>query len=161
MIRSPKDWVMSPFTSSLLEKQLRMWVPCLVDLRSILYYLFLGRSLWCYSGHYVLWGIYHLTQVTEVTWHHWLDGRESEWTPGVGDGQGGLARCDSWGRKESDTTERLKWTELNPNQQLICIRVRVRKGTVCRNHKVIHRIFYGWWIYYFDDFTSLYICQNT
>ena len=46
-------------------------------------------------------------------WHHWLDGRESEWTPGGGDGQGGLACCDSWGRKESDTTERLNWTELN------------------------------------------------
>ena len=45
--------------------------------------------------------------------HHWLDGRESEWTPGVGDGQGGLACCDSWGRKESDMTERLNWTELN------------------------------------------------
>ena len=44
-------------------------------------------------------------------WHHWLDGHESEWTPGVGDGQGGLACCDSWGRKESDTTERLNWTE--------------------------------------------------
>ena len=46
-------------------------------------------------------------------WHHWLDGRESEWTLGVGDGQGGLACCDSWGRKELDTTERLNWTELN------------------------------------------------
>ena len=46
-------------------------------------------------------------------WHHWLNGRESEWTPGVGDGQGGLACCDSWGCKESDTTERLNWTELN------------------------------------------------
>ena len=45
-------------------------------------------------------------------WHHWLDGRESEWTPGVGDGQGGLACCDSWGRKESDTTERLIWSDL-------------------------------------------------
>ena len=44
-------------------------------------------------------------------WHHWLGGRESEWTPGVGDGQGGLACCDSWGRKESDTTERLNWTD--------------------------------------------------
>ena len=43
-------------------------------------------------------------------WHHWLNGCESEWTPGVGDGQGGLACCDSWGRKESDTTERLNWT---------------------------------------------------
>ena len=46
-------------------------------------------------------------------WHHWLNGCEVEWTPGVGDGQGGLAYCDSWGRKESDTTERLNWTELN------------------------------------------------
>jgi len=46
-------------------------------------------------------------------WHHWLDGHEFEWTPGVGDGQGGLACCDSWGCKESDTTERLSWTELN------------------------------------------------
>ena len=45
-------------------------------------------------------------------WHHWLDGRESEWTPGVGDGQRGLACCDSWGRKESDTTERLIWSDL-------------------------------------------------
>ena len=44
-------------------------------------------------------------------WHHRLDGRESEWTPGVGDGQGGLACCDSWGRRESDTTEWLNWIE--------------------------------------------------
>ena len=44
-------------------------------------------------------------------WHHWLDGHESEWTPGVGDGQRGLLCCSSWGRKESDTTEWLKWTE--------------------------------------------------
>ena len=46
-------------------------------------------------------------------WHHWLDGRESEWTPGVGDGQGGLACCSPWGREESDMTEWLNWTELN------------------------------------------------
>ena len=44
-------------------------------------------------------------------WHRWLDGRESEWTLGDGDGQGGLACCDSWGRKES--TWLSKWTELN------------------------------------------------
>ena len=44
-------------------------------------------------------------------WHHWLNGRESEWTLGVGDGQGGLACYDSWGHKESDTTEQLNWTE--------------------------------------------------
>ena len=44
-------------------------------------------------------------------WHHQLDGHEFEWTPGVGDGQGGLACCDSWGRKELDMTEWLNWTE--------------------------------------------------
>ena len=45
-------------------------------------------------------------------WHHWLDERESEWIPGVGDGQGGLTCCDSWGHKESDTTEWLIWSDL-------------------------------------------------
>ena len=44
-------------------------------------------------------------------WHHWLDGRESEWSPEVGDGQGGLECCDSWGCKELDMTEWLNWTE--------------------------------------------------
>ena len=44
--------------------------------------------------------------------HHWLDGRVSGWTPGVGDGRGGLACCDLWDRRESDTTEWLSWTEL-------------------------------------------------
>ena len=43
--------------------------------------------------------------------HHWLNGRDFEWTPGVGDGQGSLACCDSWGGKESDMTERLNWTD--------------------------------------------------
>ena len=42
-------------------------------------------------------------------WHHWLDGREFEWNPGVGDGQGGLACCNSWGHKESGMTEWLNW----------------------------------------------------
>ena len=45
-------------------------------------------------------------------WHHWPDGCQFEWTPGDGDGQGGLVCCDSWGSKESDTTERLNWTEI-------------------------------------------------
>ena len=45
-------------------------------------------------------------------WHHGLDGRESEWTLGVGGGQGGLVCWDSWGHKESDTTEQLNWSEL-------------------------------------------------
>ena len=42
-----------------------------------------------------------------AAWHHQLDGRAFEQTPGVGDGQGGLACCNSWGRKESDMTEGL------------------------------------------------------
>ena len=53
-----------------------------------------------------------MTEDEMAGWHHWLDGHESGWTPGVGDGQGGVACCDSWGPKELDTTERLNWTEL-------------------------------------------------
>ena len=45
-------------------------------------------------------------------WHHRPNGHEFEWTSGVGDAQGDLACCDSWGHKESDTTEWLNWTEL-------------------------------------------------
>ena len=41
-----------------------------------------------------------MTEDEMAGWHHWLDGRESGWTPGVGDGQGGLVCCDSWGHKE-------------------------------------------------------------
>ena len=47
-----------------------------------------------------------------VGWHHQLNGHGFEWTPGVGDGQGGLACCGSWGCKELDTTGQLNWTEL-------------------------------------------------
>ena len=53
-------------------------------------------------------------------WHHGLDEHESEWTAGDGDGQGGLASCDSWGRKESDTTERLNWGGDSRQQCLSC-----------------------------------------
>ena len=51
-------------------------------------------------------------------WYHWLDGHEFESIPGVGDGQGGLVCCNSWGRKESDTTEWLNWTELTVNKNI-------------------------------------------
>ena len=50
-------------------------------------------------------------------WHHRLDGLEFGWTPGVDDGQGGLAYCNSWGHKESDMTKRLKWTDLKENEK--------------------------------------------
>ena len=60
------------------------------------------------------WGQEKGTTEDETTgWHHRLDGHGFGWTPAVGDGQGGLACCDSWGRNESDTTERLKSTELS------------------------------------------------
>ena len=81
-----------------------------------------------YFGH-LMWRVYSLenslmlgragagekgtTEDKMIGWHHRLDGLESEWTPGVGDGQGGLACCDSWGLKESDMSEWLNWTELN------------------------------------------------
>jgi len=52
------------------------------------------------------------TEDEMVGWHHWHNGHGFGWTPGVGDGQGGLACCSSWGRKELDTTEWLNWTEL-------------------------------------------------
>ena len=53
-----------------------------------------------------------ITEDEMVRWHHRLNGHGFGWTPGVGDGQRGLACCDSWGCKESDTTEWLNWTEL-------------------------------------------------
>ena len=58
-----------------------------------------------------------MTEDEMAGWHHWLNGHESEWIPGVGDGQGGLACCNSCGHKELDMTERLNWTELNLSLQ--------------------------------------------
>ena len=52
-----------------------------------------------------------MTEDEMVGWHHPLDGHEFGLTPGVGDGQGGLECCDSWGHKESDTTKRLHFQE--------------------------------------------------
>ena len=49
------------------------------------------------------------TEDEMVGWHHRLNGHEFGWSPGAGDGQGGLACCNSWGHKESDTTKWLNW----------------------------------------------------
>ena len=54
-----------------------------------------------------------MTEDGMVGWHYWLDGHEFEQAQRVGDGQGGLVCCDSWGLKELDTTEWLNSTELN------------------------------------------------
>ena len=77
-------------------------------------------------------------------WHHLLNGREFEWTPGDGDRQGGLAGCDSWGRKESDTTEWLNWTKLKwfkePVKDMTVLvwtwikRHKTTMGRSCHNH---------------------------
>ena len=49
-----------------------------------------------------------MTEDEMVRWYYRLNGHEFGQTPAVGDGQGGLACCDSWGRKESDTTEQVR-----------------------------------------------------
>ena len=53
-----------------------------------------------------------MTEDKMVGWHHQLNGNGFGWVPAIGDGQGGLAYCSSWGRKGLDTTEHLNWTEL-------------------------------------------------
>ena len=53
-----------------------------------------------------------MTEDELVEWYHLLNGHVFEQTPGVGDGQGGLACCSPWGHKESDMTEWLNCTEL-------------------------------------------------
>ena len=53
-----------------------------------------------------------MTEDEMVGWHHWFNWHGFGWTPGTGDGQGGLVCCDSWGCKESDTTEWLNWTDV-------------------------------------------------
>ena len=52
------------------------------------------------------------TEDERVGWHHRPGGHGFGWNTGVGDGQGGLECCDSWGCRELDTTEQLNWTEL-------------------------------------------------
>ena len=68
------------------------------------------------------WGQEKGTTEDEMAgWHHWLDGCESEWTPGVGDGQGGLVFCDSWGCKKSghDWATELNWMINNVSHPLV------------------------------------------
>ena len=69
------------------------------------------KRLWCWEGLGA--GGKGMTEDEMAGWHHRLDGHEFGWPPGVGDGQGGLACCNSWGHKELEKTERLNWNELN------------------------------------------------
>ena len=76
------------------------------------------------------------TEDETVKWHHWLDGQDFGWTPEVGDGQGGLACCDSWGHKESDTAEQLNWITsmqkylLQKNFILILLKVNNKQKSI-------------------------------
>ena len=131
--RAPKNWC---FWTVVLEKTLESLLDCKeiqpVHPKGDQSQVFIGRTdaeaespiLWPpHAKSWLIgkdsdagrdWGPEEKGTTEEMAgWHHWLDGLESEWTPGVGDGQGGLACCDSWGCKESDMTERLNWTELN------------------------------------------------
>ena len=135
---APKNWC---FWTGVLEKTLESPLDCKeiqpVHPKGDQFWVFFGRNdakaetpvLW--PPHEKSWLIEKdsdgrnwgqeekgMTEDEMAGWHHRLNGRESEWTPGVGDGQGGLACCNSWGHEELDTTERLNWTELNATPSL-------------------------------------------
>ena len=106
-------------------------------------------------------------------WHHWLDGHESGWTPWVGDGQGGLACCDSWGCKESDTTERLNRTE-HYSSQLPCYYSLKFWSQLVFKHIIFQTLFILIYYYIFVDlfahcdflhpsfrFTFFFSCKST
>ena len=77
--------------------------------------------------------------------HQRLNGHEFESTPGVGDGQGGLVCCSPWGRKESDTTESLNWTELNWDYK------------VCSIYWFITALYIDFTLFYEQDLCLLYL----
>ena len=130
---APKNWC---FWTVVLEKTLESPLDCkeiqAVHPKGDQYWVFIGRTdveaetpiLWLPDvKSWLIWKdpdagkdwVQEEKGTTEdemVGWHHRLNGHGFGWTPGVGDGQGGLACCDSWGRKELDMTEQLNWTEL-------------------------------------------------
>jgi len=134
---APKNWF---FWTAVLKKPLQSPLDCKeiqpVHPKGDQSWVFIGRSeaeaetpiLWPHDENWLFkcwligkdsdagkdWGQEEkgMTEDELVGWHHWLDGHGFGWTPGVGDGQGGLVCCGSWGHKESDMTEQLNWTEL-------------------------------------------------
>ena len=70
-----------------------------------------------------------MTEDEMAGWHHWLDGPELEWIPGVGDGQGALVCHDSWGCKESDTTEKLSTAQHSEGWNNLCKLSKNREPT--------------------------------
>ena len=127
---APKNWC---FWTVVLEKTLESFLDCKkikpVHPKGNQSWIFIGRTdaetpiLWPPDAKNWLigkdpdawkdWGQEEkgTTEDEMVRWRHRLDGHGFGWTPGVGDGQGGLVCCSSWGRKELDMTEQLNWTE--------------------------------------------------
>ena len=127
---APKNWC---FWTVVLEKSLERPLDC-KEIQPVLpkgdqSWIFIGRTdveaetpiLWPPDMKSWLIGKDHagedsgqekkgMTEDEMVGWHHQLNGHQFEWTQGVGGGQGGLACCSPWGHKESDTTEKLNWT---------------------------------------------------
>ena len=92
------------------------------------------------SGKDWRWEDKGMTEDEMVGWHHRLDGHESEWAPGVGDGQGSLVCCSPWCGKELDTTERLHGTPLSwEGRQLTLTACPVYIGSSTLCHKLIQR----------------------
>ena len=77
------------------------------------------------------------TEDEMVGWHHWLNGHEFPQAPGAGDGQGGLACCSPWGRKELDMTEWLNWTKTH---SILCI-LELWKEKVYMNRKILLQVY--------------------
>ena len=67
------------------------------------------------------WEEKEMTEDDMVGWHHRLDGHEFDQALGVGDGQGGLVCCSSWGLQESDMTEQLNWTDYSIMESIVLI----------------------------------------
>ena len=129
---TPKNWC---FWSVVLEKTLKSSLDCKeiqpVHSKGDQSWVFTGRTdaeaetpiLWPHDVKSWLiskdldagkdWGQAEkgTTEDEMVGWHHWLNGHKFGWTPGIGDGQGGLACCSPWGHRRSVTTEQLNWTE--------------------------------------------------
>ena len=129
---TPKNWCL---WTVVLEKNLEGPLDCKeikpVNLKGNQSWIFIGRTdveaeapiLWPPAGRNWLigkapdaWKDWRqeekgTTEDEMAGWHHWLNGYEFEEAPGVGDGQEGLVCCSPWGRKESDRTEPLNWTD--------------------------------------------------
>ena len=76
---------------------------------------------------------------TMVGWHHWVNGHKFGLAPGVGDGQGNLACCSSWGCKESDMTEQLNWTDRNNWNLFLTVLEAGSLWSLCQNAWVLVR----------------------